>query len=301
MKICVIGASGQVGREILERVSPSDQIIALDREEVDIADRNAIERVVLPLQPDLILNVAAYTAVDKAEEEETLAEEINTLGAENVAVVAKELDARHILVSTDYVFGGPSYTEHCSLLTEEDPPDPCNVYGRTKREGELAALGVYPEGTLIARTSSVHGQYGNNFVHTMLRLLEERDELSVVHDQIMSPTWAGWFAETLLQYGTIEETGIVHTCSLGAISWFEFAVAIRELATFPPNISPATLLSVPTTKFPTPAKRPPFSAMSTERLQKILPESAISWEDGLRYHLADLGRLRSDEHISEGA
>lgn len=290
MKICVLGGSGQLGKELLLPARSPHVIIGFDEKGCDITAQGVVREVLSREEPDVIINAAAYTAVDKAEEERALAFAVNDQGVRNIAIVAREISARLITVSTDYVFGGVSQRECNTPLNEDSSTDPCNVYGASKRAGELAAQEEYPEGTLVVRTSSLHGALGPNFVHTILRLLEEREEISVVADQVMSPTWAGWLADVLLQLAGRDEVGYLHASSAGAITWCRFAEAIRELASFESG-APASIIPIPTEQYPTPAQRPRYSVLDCSRLEEAIPGVVIGWEEGLRSHLAELGRL----------
>ena len=290
MKICVLGGSGQLGKELSLPARSQDVIIGFDEKECDITAPNAVREALFREKPDVIINAAAYTAVDKAEEERTLAFAVNDEGVRNIAIVAREISARLITISTDYVFGGETQRELDIPINEDSSTDPCNVYGASKRAGELAAQEEYPEGTLVVRTSSLHGAQGPNFVHTILRLLEEREEISVVADQVMSPTWAGWLADVLLQLAGRDEVGYLHASSAGAITWYQFAEAIRELASFETR-APASIIPIPTEQYPTPAQRPRYSVLDCHRLGEVIPGVVIGWKEGLRSHLAELGRL----------
>jgi dTDP-4-dehydrorhamnose reductase len=290
MKICVLGASGQLGKELLLPSRSQHLMIGFDEKQCDITARDAVRDVLSREEPDVVINAAAYTAVDKAEEERALAFAVNDEGVRNIAIVAREISARLITISTDYVFGGVSQRELNTPLHEDSPTDPCNVYGASKRAGELATQEEYPEGTLVVRTSSLHGAQGPNFVHTILRLLEEREEISVVADQVMSPTWAGWLADVLLQLAAREEVGYLHASSAGAITWYQFAEAIRELASFEYG-APASITPIPTEQYPTPAQRPRYSVFDCSRLEKTIPGVVVEWKEGLCSHLAELGRL----------
>lgn len=290
MKICVLGASGQLGKELLRSVRPQHLIVGFNEKECDVTSHEGVREVLSRERPDVIINAAAYTAVDNAEKERELAFAVNDRGVRNIAIVARDLSARLITVSTDYVFGGASQRDVNMPLREDSATDPCNVYGASKRAGELAAQEEYADGTLVVRTSSLHGAQGPNFVHTILRLLEEREEISVVADQVMSPTWAGWLADVLLQLAERAEVGYLHASSVGAITWYQFAEAIRELALFESGI-PASITPIPTEQYPTAAHRPRYSVLDCSRLEKVIPRVLIDWKEGLRSHLNEIGRL----------
>ncbi len=223
--------------------------------------------------------------MDRAETDEIKAYAVNKDGAANAARACKESGARLLHVSTDYVFGegfkGP--------IPEDAPTEPLNVYGASKRAGEMEIAAILPQSSLIVRTSSLHGRFGANFVHTMLELFRAREEITVVSDQFMSPTWAGWLARVLLELAPrTSSVGIVHACSYGVISWFDFAQAILEEVEGALDRCPR-LVRIRADQYPRPAKRAHYSAMSTERLTSWLQRSPIHWREGLRAHLRELG------------
>lgn len=260
MRVLLTGAYGQLGRCLLDRF-PSDWItLACGSAELDITDRCAIVRVVKKFKPDVIMNAAAYTAVDKAETDRTRALKINAIGPENLAQAAKLIGARLIHISTDYVFDGLKKTAY----TENDPPCPINFYGLSKWEGEKRVFEVLPEAVVI-RTSWMFSEYGNNFVSTMLRLAETRSELYVVNDQYGCPTYAGDLAQAMIQLVTKPETkGIYHYCGNESVSWCEFAqtifVAVKK------DIS---VFGIPATQYPAAAVRPVNSMLCCEKIKKL--------------------------------
>jgi dTDP-4-dehydrorhamnose reductase len=209
-------------------------------------------------------------------------------------VVAKELRVRHLWVSTDYVYAG----DLGRPLREEDPVSPLGVYGASKVAGEQAIAELYPERSLIVRTSSLHGRCGENFVHTMLKLFASKPELKVVADQSMSPTWAGWLAEALLGLCRTEGTGIVHASGSGGCTWYEFAEAILTEARERYGIGKELrLLKTTAAEFARPARRPSFSVMNTERITTLLGRAPCTWREGLRSHLAEIRVLNSDGSV----
>lgn len=286
MKILLFGGSGQLGYELKLRASDLNfTVVSPVTSEVDVASADAVRFLAATVKPDLIINAAAYTAVDKAETERAEAFRTNCDGARNVAEAAREVGARHIFISTDYVFDGIGSTP----LTEEDPVNPLSVYGASKRAGEEAILKSYAENSVIVRTSSLHGQKGMNFVHTMLELFKQRDKLTIVSDQYMSPTWAGWLAEVVLDIGRLTCTGIYHASCAGAVSWFDFAREIYALAA--PKIERVGLVSlepISAAQFGRPAPRPLYSVFNTDKLTKTIGRPPISWQQGLRHHLTDI-------------
>lgn len=278
MKILLFGGSGQLGGELREKAKDlSFEVVAPVTKEVDISDREQVIHLVKKVIPDIIINSAAYTAVDKAESERDRAFEINATGVKIIGEAAREVSARVIHISTDYVFSG----ETTEPLDETAETRPINVYGESKLAGEKFLLELYPENSLVVRTASLHGALGENFVHTMLRLFKEKDSISVVNDQIMSPTYTGWLAEVLLDLSRMKEViGVLHAAGQGAISWFDFASEIKRQKGAQCEIRP-----VSHTEFKRDAKRPMYSALSTRALAAILGRPSISWKEGLRLHL----------------
>lgn len=286
MNILLFGGSGQLGYEIRPRGKALHfDIAAPVASEIDIVDKNQVVQLVKDLSPEVIINAAAYTAVDVAESEPELAFKVNSDGVRNISIAAKEVQARLIHVSTDYVFDGSIHRP----LKETDPVSPPNQYGASKLAGEKAVLEVYPENSLIVRTSSLHGSKGVNFVHTMLKLFKEKEEVAVVNDQVMSPTYAGWLAEVLLDLSRHDITGILHASCQGAISWFEFASEIMAIAKKNDVHFKASLKPISAAEFYRPAKRPSYSVLDCGRLTEALGRAPIDWKEGLRQHMKELG------------
>lgn len=296
MKLLVFGGGGQLGYELLSRARDLRfEVLAPVMSEMDISDQSAVVKFTKSVHPAAIINAAAYTAVDKAETERDLAFAVNSTGAHNVAVAAKAVGCRLLHVSTDYVF----YGDGSHPLSEIDAVNPNGVYGCSKLEGEKRIREEYPEQSVIVRTSSLHGQRGENFVHTMLKLFAERDVVKVVDDQRMSPTWAGWLAEALLDLSRIDLSGfdfssapgagLLHGSAVGDVSWFEFASAIYEDAvqTVPWK---AKLERTTMAQLARPAPRPKFSVFNVSKIAKVLGRTPIGWREGLRAHLGDIGR-----------
>lgn len=287
MRILLFGGSGQLGYEIRSRSQDLNfELISPVMSEVDIGDANQPIYLAKQLKPDVIINSAAYTAVDQAESEPEEAFRINRDGARNAARAAAEVNGRLIHISTDYVYGGDA----AAPIKEGSPVNPLSVYGRSKLEGDEAVLEVMGDNALILRTSSLHGQRGVNFVHTMIKLFEEREHVSVVGDQYMSPTYAGWLSEVILDLSRMTIGGLMHASCSGVISWFDFAKKIHELAEIGGRAPIRAKLS-PTTmsEFKRPAKRPRYSALDCSKLEAVLGRKTMPWELGVRIHMREIG------------
>ena len=280
MKILVTGHNGQVARELQMRLSDSAEVIALGRDRLDLGKPDAIREQVRALAPDLIINAAAHTAVDLAETEPEAAFAINATAPGVLAEEAAALGIPLIHYSTDYVFDG----EKPGAYTEDDTPNPLGVYGRSKLAGERAIQAVGGE-SLILRTSWVYSLHGRNFLLTMRRLLQERDELRVVSDQIGAPTWAGNIAQATAQLvrqwqaGT-RAWGVYHLTAQGETSWFGFAGAIADHLRADGKAC-ARLLPIPSCEYPTPARRPLNSRLDCSKLARDWGVRLPDWRDGL--------------------
>lgn len=279
MKALITGVNGQLGKELLAHAPTGWTCVALDRAALDLADAAAISRLVDAEQPDLVLNAAAYTAVDRAESEPILAHAINAVAP---AAFSKALAGagRLVQVSTDFVFDG----QRGHNYQPDDIRNPQSVYGASKAAGEDAA----GDEAIIVRTSWVYAAGGANFVRTMLRLMRERDELRVVADQIGSPTWAKGLATTIWELAEKDATGIWHHRDAGIASWYDFAVAIAEeahaigLLDRIPAIHP-----IATSEYPTPARRPAFSVLDVTATREILGDISTHWRSNLRTMLKE--------------
>jgi dTDP-4-dehydrorhamnose reductase len=297
MRILVTGKNGQLGGSIHKLVNTdtkidnnqqhSNDFIFVGREELDLSSESNISHYFDNNDKfDIIINCAAYTQVDKAEQEVELANQINHLAVKQLASIANEQQAKLIHVSTDYVFDGESDKPY----TEINKTNPINVYGKTKLAGEKAMQAVMPMNAIIIRTSWVYSEYGNNFVKTMLRLGKERNELSVVSDQIGSPTYATDLANAILEIkknkGFREEdqaTQIYHYSNEGGISWYEFAKEIFKIAKIDCKVNPIT-----TQQYPTPAKRPRHTLMNKDKISETFSMNIPYWKDNLKQCLTAL-------------
>jgi dTDP-4-dehydrorhamnose reductase len=281
MKVLITGANGQLGRALQATAPLGVSIIAAGSAELDIGDAAAVDALLLAERPDAIFNAAAYTAVDKAESEEALATRTNSEGVANLARGAAAIGARLVHVSTDFVFNGLSGVPYLP----DAPTAPLGVYGRTKRQGELAAG---PD-ALVVRTAWVYGSRGGNFVRTMLRLMAERDEVRVVADQIGTPTFAASLADALWRLHAAGAKGLFHYTDSGAASWYDFAVAIQEEALAIGLLTRAVpVIPIATSDYPTPAARPHYSVLDKSATFALLGGAAPHWRVNLRKMLKDI-------------
>jgi dTDP-4-dehydrorhamnose reductase len=308
LRILLTGKKGQIGAKLAVLLPPLGEVVAFDRHELDLLNPNQLRRAIRDVQPDMIVNAAAYTSVDQAETDEKQARIINVEAPALMAEEARRIGALLVHYSTDYVFDGSSNLPYA----ETDQPNPINVYGKTKLAGEEAiqAVGV-PH--LIFRTAWVYGTTGRNFLLTILRLATEREELKVVHDQFGTPTWSQEIATSterilrqLFQQGRDSISkfgGIYHMTAAGKTSWFEFAKAILEEASRMPRGIPwfetATkgqplvtrrITAITTEEYPTPARRPHYSVLSNTRLKQDFGLELPAWSLQLRAVFAE-GRI----------
>ena len=272
-----------MGRALRAATPDGVELVCFGSEELDITDRSAVMRAVDLAAPDVILNAAAYTAVDRAEREEASALEVNGAGVAHLASAARNAGSKLAHISTDFVFAG----DRSRPYRPEDPAAPLGVYGRTKLAGEEAARAN--EDSLIVRTSWVYSAHGANFVKTMLQLMKEHDELRVVTDQVGTPTWAASLAGALWQLVGANAQGIIHFSDSGVCSWYDFAVAIYE-ESIGAGLLDRTVRIVPiaTAEYPTPAKRPPYSVLDKARTWEVLGGPAPHWRENLRLMLKEM-------------
>jgi dTDP-4-dehydrorhamnose reductase len=279
MRTLLTGSKGQLARCFRDRLPENWELIATDSTSLDITDTEAVRNMVQNFQPDAIVNAAAFTAVDKAEAHVGTAFAVNATAVHNLASAARACQARFIHISTDYVFDGTNKTPY----KEQDYTNPQSVYGRTKVAGELLALAANPDSVII-RTSWLFSEYGNNFVKTMIRLAGERDNLSIVHDQTGSPTYAGDLAQaiiTLLQQ-PVAPRGIYHYGGNKSVTWYEFAQAIFQAAQQQdPDFKIPQLNAITTDQYPLPAPRPAYSIMDCQKIENECGIKASDWQKAL--------------------
>ena len=277
-KILVTGANGQLGWELAQLAATYSmyEFIFADRSMFDLSKPELFESLIQKWSPQAIINTAAYTAVDKAETEQDLANLINATAVAELARIAGENDILFMTFSTDYVFNGNASSPYLT----DTIIDPVNFYGTTKAQGEVMALDVNPN-TIIIRTSWVFSSHGNNFVKTMMRLMKERESLNVVSDQIGRPTYAKDLAIATIKIinevsGGKKISGVYHYANKGVTSWFEFAQQIKKNAGLSCELNP-----INTAQFPTPAKRPAYSVLDTQKIESAINIDIPSWEESL--------------------
>lgn len=275
-KILVTGANGQLGSELaaISANYPKYEWIFADRTKITLDNLDLLQVQLNNINPDVIFNCGAYTAVDKAETEKELAFLVNHLAVEVIAKYASKNKAKLIHISTDYVFDGSSSV----ALDEEAETNPINIYGESKRAGEIACLKENPD-SIIIRTSWVYSKFGNNFVKTMQRLMQERDEINVVNDQIGSPTYAADLAQAMISVLESPDwiPGIYNYSNEGEISWYDFALAIKEFGGYTCKVG-----GIPSASYPTPAKRPEFSLLEKKKIREIYNLDIPNYKESLK-------------------
>ncbi|KAM3114176.1 dTDP-4-dehydrorhamnose reductase [Phormidesmis sp. 146-33] len=287
-RILLTGSDGQVGQDLQKSLKGT---IAVTRNTLDLTQPDQIRQMVEQVKPDLIVNAAAYTAVDRAETEPELAYAVNAIAPGILSEMAQKVGADLIHLSTDYVFDGTQSTPY----TEQDLPNPISVYGRSKLAGEQAIQQSWCSthtSYLIIRTAWVYGAHGkSNFVKTMLRLGADRDQIRVVTDQIGTPTWSHHLAQAIANLipKLKDNSGIYHFTNQGTASWYDFATAIFEEATalgFPLKVQ--SVVPITTAEYPTPAQRPAYSLLSSDKLSALLKTDPPTWRPALRQMLIEL-------------
>lgn len=284
MKILVTGSNGQVGSSLVKQLNqmPEISFLAVDREQLDITDREAVTKLVNEFKPDAIINAAAHTAVDKAEQEVELSYAINRDGPQFLAQAANSVGATILHISTDYVFAGDKVGEY----VETDDVAPQGIYGKSKLAGELTVAAACPR-HIIMRTAWVFCETGNNFVKTMLRLAQSRDELGVVADQFGGPTYAGDIANTLIEiakalYAGNTHYGIYHFSGFPHVSWYQFSCQIFKQAKAQKLVRKDILVNgISSDQYPTPAKRPANSKLDCRKIEQVFGVKPCYWQAAL--------------------
>ena len=280
MKVLVTGVNGQLGYDVVKELEKrGHQAVGVDRERMDLTSTQQIKECIENVNPEVIIHCAAYTAVDKAEDEEELCRRVNAIATKEIAEHAKKLDIPMIYISTDYVFDGTKDGEY----TEEDIPNPINVYGKTKYEGEIYVQELL-EKYYIVRISWVFGENGNNFIDTMLRLAKDKDEINVINDQVGSPTYTKDLAPLLVDMIETEKYGVYHATNEGYCTWYEFAKEIFRIANVDIKVNP-----ISTDMYLTKAKRPINSKMSKVKLKKLSSLNSLRfWNSAILEYISNL-------------
>jgi dTDP-4-dehydrorhamnose reductase len=288
MRVILIGKNGQMGRSfqsILGKKKQINNFTFVGRHELDLTNDNNIEKYFDNNHFDVIINCAAYTNVDKAEEETALADQINHLAVLKLSQIASKYKAKLIHISTDYVFDGKSVKPYMEI----DKTNPINVYGMTKLKGEEALLKIMPTNAMVIRTSWIYSKYGNNFVNVMLNLGRVKNEINVVNDQIGSPTYADDIANDILKIidnknfiNTTIPTEIYHYSNLGEVSWYDFAKEIFKISKLDCKVRP-----IKTSDYPTPAKRPLYTILNKDKIVQEFEVSLNFWRDSLKKNLTN--------------
>jgi dTDP-4-dehydrorhamnose reductase len=283
--ILVTGAGGQLGREtVLALETDGEPFVAIGRNDLDFSRPHQVASAIADYGADWVINCAAYTGVDQAEQEQELAFAINRDAARAVAEGVRLSGGRLLHVSTDFVFGG----EKARPYKESDRPNPLGIYGRSKLEGEQAVRQVFPE-ALILRTAWVYGAHGNNFVKTILRLAEQRRELRVVDDQVGTPSWTGDIVKAMRTLVRSNAAGIFHFTNEGIASWYDFAIeTIAAARRSGLAVAAEVIHPIPTEAFPLPARRPAYSVMSKVKIREALGYPIPHWRESLRGMLKQL-------------
>lgn len=298
MKVLITGKNGQLGSE-LQKTCPSNvELICFGSKELDISNVEQVNELLISNSPDIVINAAAYTAVDKAETDVDQAYAVNKQGAANLANVCKHINAKLIHISTDFVFDGTSTLPY----TASDATNPLGVYGASKLAGEQAINEALGSQAIIVRTAWVYSVFGNNFVKTMLRLMSEKEQLGIVGDQVGTPTWAAGLTNMLWalvaktsdntineQHSSANNSLILNWTDAGVASWYDFAVAIQELAVEQGLLSKAIPISaIPAASYPTPAKRPAFSVLNKAQAEELSGVKTVHWRAQLKAMLTEL-------------
>jgi len=290
LNILVTGSNGQLGSEIKKLIKTSNpnnyNFHFTTSKELDITDHKKVKEFIVSENINIIINCAAYTAVDAAESEKKSADLTNHLAVKNLANIAKKRSIKLIHISTDYLFDGTNHKPY----TEEDSVSPNSIYGQTKLDGERAMLEINPADSIIIRTSWVYSSYGNNFVKTMLKLGKIKDQLSVIYDQVGTPTYASDLAKTILDIIPKidnKKVQIYNYSNEGVLSWYDFAKEIMKMAKLECKINP-----IETKDYPTPALRPHYSVLNKSKIKKEFNIEIPYWKDGLDDCLKRLGERR---------
>ncbi|MEI8672057.1 dTDP-4-dehydrorhamnose reductase [Vibrio sp. SA48] len=286
MKVLITGKGGQLAWE-LEQLAPTEhEVISVGIAELDITHESLVSEFIESTKPDLVINAAAYTAVDKAEADVEIAYAVNELGVKYLAQACKHIGARVLHISTDFIFDGTSTIPYQT----DAKANPLNVYGASKLAGDIALQSILPENSVTVRTAWVYSEHGNNFVKSMLRLMQEKPQLGIIYDQIGTPTWAKGLARWLWCIAAKPEvTGTYHWTDAGVASWYDFAIAIQELGLEKGLLTETIpVLPITTHTYPTPAKRPAFSVIDKSSAEEVSGIKTTHWRKQLSNMMDDL-------------
>ena len=287
MKVVITGAGGQVGWELQRLMSkdPDIELHAFSHADLDITDKAVLKQKLSEIRPDWVVNAAAYTAVDNAEDDEVLAHKINAEAVGNLAEIVKELGIRMLHISTDYVFDGVS----SSSYIPSDDTNPLNIYGKSKLFGELKLQNILGDDALVIRTGWVYSKHGHNFVKTMIKLMKDRDSVSVIDDQVGSPTWAGEFAKVIVLAMKKDLRGVYHWTDAGVASWYDFAHAIMGMARHLGYVNgKVNLKAISSEEYETKAERPRNSVMCKRSIREATGYRGHHWRDALYKMMKEL-------------
>jgi len=286
MKVIITGKGGQLAWELERLIPDAYHVLCVGKNELDITNADLVDTFLNNELPDLVINTAAYTAVDKAEEDVETAFRVNEKGVQYLAEACKRINARILHVSTDFVFDGANTGPYQT----DAVPNPVNVYGSSKLAGDLVLQTILPENSVILRTAWVYSVHGNNFVKSMLRLMQEKPQLGIIYDQIGTPTWAKGLAHWLWAVADKPEVnGIYHWTDAGVASWYDFAIAIQELGVEKELLKEfIPILPIPTSAYPTPAKRPAFSIIDKHSAEVVSELKTIHWRKQLSMMMDEL-------------
>jgi len=286
MKVVITGKGGQLAWE-LEQIAPKTfEVLCVGKNELDITNESLVSEYISNTKPDLVINAAAYTSVDDAEKDSDTAYTVNELGTKYLANACKKINARILHVSTDFVFDGAS----TSPYQTDSTPSPINVYGASKLAGDIALQEILPETSVIVRTAWVYSVNGNNFVKSMLCLMQEKSQLGIVFDQVGTPTWAKGLAQWIWAIAKKSQVkGIYHWTDAGVASWYDFAIAIQELGIEKGLLKESIpILPIPTSAYPAPAKRPAFSVIDKSLAEDVSGLNTVHWRKQLSSMMDEL-------------
>lgn len=286
MKVLITGKGGQLAWELEQNAPVKFDVISVGRDELDITNELKVADFIAANKPDLIINAAAYTAVDRAEKDNKMAYAVNELGVKYLAQACRKIGARILHISTDFVFDGTSTAPYQT----DAQPNPLNIYGASKLAGDIALNEILPEASVIVRTAWVYSVNGNNFVKSMLRLMQEKPQLGIIYDQVGTPTWAKGLAQWLwIVASKPEVTGTYHWTDAGVASWYDFAIAIQELGIEKGLLTrEIPIHPILATAYPTPAKRPTFSVIDKASAETVSGLHTVHWRKQLSLMMDEL-------------